>query len=163
MQWLLIESKIKNDKLEASGRCAMKQLFLKFRSLPKIWLQQSLFIFTNQVVKGLHYNSFWIIIFDLQRSYFREYFPSCFSTEVVTQRCSVKKMLLRILQNFEENTYIRVSFLIKLNVSACNFIKKEILTQVFSCKFCEIFKNTFSIEHLRWLLLFLHHIEVIVN
>ena len=27
---------------------------------------------------------------------------------------------------------------------ACNFIKKETLAQVFSCKFCEISKNTFS-------------------
>ena len=27
---------------------------------------------------------------------------------------------------------------------ACNFIKKEILTQVFSCEFGEIAKNTFS-------------------
>ena len=26
---------------------------------------------------------------------------------------------------------------------ACNFIKKEILAKVFSCKFCEIFKNPF--------------------
>ena len=32
---------------------------------------------------------------------------------------------------------------------ACNFIKKEILAQVFSCEFCEISKNTFSTEHLR--------------
>ena len=30
---------------------------------------------------------------------------------------------------------------------ACNFIKKETLAQVFSCEFCEISKNTFSIEH----------------
>ena len=29
-----------------------------------------------------------------------------------------------------------------------NFIKKETLTQVFSCEFCEILKNTFLIEHL---------------
>ena len=28
------------------------------------------------------------------------------------------------------------------------FIKKEILTQVFSCEFCEIFKITFFTEHL---------------
>ena len=28
--------------------------------------------------------------------------------------------------------------------SACNFIEKETLTKVFSCKFCEISKNTFS-------------------
>ena len=31
---------------------------------------------------------------------------------------------------------------------ACNFIKKEALTQMFSCEFCEISKNTFFIEHL---------------
>ena len=31
--------------------------------------------------------------------------------------------------------------------------KKETLTKVFSCKFCEIFKNTVFIEHLLWLLL----------
>ena len=31
---------------------------------------------------------------------------------------------------------------------ACNFIKKEALAQVFSCEFCEIFKNTYSTEQL---------------
>ena len=30
---------------------------------------------------------------------------------------------------------------------------KEILTQVFSCIYCEIFKSTFFTVHLRWLLL----------
>ena len=35
----------------------------------------------------------------------------------------------------------QVSFLIKFQ--ACNFIKKETLTQAFSCELCEIFKNTF--------------------
>ena len=51
----------------------------------------------------------------------------------VVQRCSVKKMLLEISQ---ENTCVRVSFLIKLQ-------NKETLAQVFSCEFCEISKNTF--------------------
>ena len=37
--------------------------------------------------------------------------------------------------------------------SACNFIKKNILVQLFSCKFQEIFKKSFFTEHLRWLLL----------
>ena len=32
---------------------------------------------------------------------------------------------------------------------ACSFIQKETLAQVFSCVFCEIFKNTFFTEHLR--------------
>ena len=29
------------------------------------------------------------------------------------------------------------------------FIKKETLAQMFSCEFCEIFKNIFFVEHLR--------------
>ena len=33
-------------------------------------------------------------------------------------------------------------------MKACNFFKKEIPTQVFSCGYCEIFKNTYF-EHLR--------------
>ena len=44
-----------------------------------------------------------------------------------------KKVFLKILQNSQENTCIK----------ARNFIKKETPLQVFSCKFCEIFKNTF--------------------
>ena len=31
--------------------------------------------------------------------------------------------------------------------------KKEALGQVLSCEFCEIYKTTFFIKHLRWLLL----------
>ena len=42
------------------------------------------------------------------------------------------------------NSCARVSFLIR----ACNFIKKETLTQVLSCEFCEISKNTFFTERL---------------
>ena len=45
-------------------------------------------------------------------------------------------------QNSQENTCARVSFLIKLQAWD-NFIKKEIQAQMFSCKFYEIFKNTF--------------------
>ena len=36
-----------------------------------------------------------------------------------------------------------------LGPEACNFIKKETMTQVFSCAFSEISKNTFLTEHLR--------------
>ena len=36
----------------------------------------------------------------------------------------------------------------KLQAQACNFIRKEILTQVFSCEFCKISKNTLLTEHL---------------
>ena len=64
------------------------------------------------------------------------------------RRCPVKKIFLKIPQNSQENTCAIVSFLIKLP-QACNLVKKETLTQVFSCEFCEIFKNTFFTEQLR--------------
>ena len=54
-----------------------------------------------------------------------------------------------ILQNSQENTCATASFVIKLQASACNFIKKETLARVFSFDFCEICKNTFFTEHLR--------------
>ena len=52
------------------------------------------------------------------------------------QKCSMKKVFSKIFQNSQENTCARVSFLIKLQVSACSFIKKENLAKVFSCEFC---------------------------
>ena len=69
----------------------------------------------------------------------------------ICPQVSVKKVLLKISQNSQENTCVRVSFLMKLQ--ACNFIKKETLAQMFSCEFREITKNTLFIEHLWWLLL----------
>ena len=65
-------------------------------------------------------------------------------TKAGIRSCSVKKVFLEILQNLQKNTCVKVSFLITLQVSACNFIKKETLAQVFSRKFCEISKNSFS-------------------
>ena len=43
--------------------------------------------------------------------------------------------------------------LYNMSPEACNFIKKETPTPVFSCEFDEIFKNNFFIEYLWWLLL----------
>ena len=60
-----------------------------------------------------------------------------FTTEAATRGVLQKKLLLKMLQNSQENTCARV-----------NFIKKETLAQVFSCDFCEIFKKTFFTEHL---------------
>ena len=54
-------------------------------------------------------------------------------SEAVARRCSVKKVFLKISQNLQENTFARVSFLIKI----------QALVQVISCEFCEISKNTF--------------------
>ena len=58
------------------------------------------------------------------------------------------KVFLIISQNLQENTCARVSFLIKLQASGCNFIRKQNLAQVFFCEICEIFNNTFLKEPL---------------
>ena len=65
-------------------------------------------------------------------------------SKAVVQKCSVKKMFLQISQNSQENTCARVSFLITLQASGCNFIKKEALAQALFLEFCEISKNTVS-------------------
>ena len=64
-------------------------------------------------------------------------------TEAVTWRCSVENLSLKILQNSQENTCARISFLISWWPEAGSFIKKESLAQVFSYEFCEMFKKTF--------------------
>ena len=61
------------------------------------------------------------------------------------QWCS---MFLKISQDSQENTYARVSFLIKLQAAPATLLKK-ILTRVFSSEFCEICKSNFFTEHLR--------------
>ena len=48
------------------------------------------------------------------------------------------------LEFFKIHRLSQPLLLIKLQTSACNFIKKETLVQVFSCEFCEISKSTFS-------------------
>ena len=45
---------------------------------------------------------------------------------------------------FTKSICARVSFSIRLQAKANNFIKKETLAQIFSCEFCEILKNIFS-------------------
>ena len=55
-----------------------------------------------------------------------------------------KKGVFKKLAKFTENTCIGVSFL-----------RIEIPTQVFYCESSEIFKNTFPLVHIRWLLLYL--------
>ena len=74
-------------------------------------------------------------------------------SEAVVRRYSVKKLFLKISQNSQENTCAKSLFFNK--VQACNFIKKETLVQMFSFKCCQTSKNTFFIEYLRWLRLYI--------
>ena len=54
-------------------------------------------------------------------------------TGAVARMCSAKKVFLENLQNPQENICVRVS------AGACSYIKKETLTQVFSCEFLRNF------------------------
>ena len=56
-------------------------------------------------------------------------------TKAAPRGVLLENVFLEISQNSQENTCAEVSFLIKLqaSASACNFIKKETLTQVLSC------------------------------
>ena len=58
-----------------------------------------------------------------------------------------KKCILRNLTKFQEKNCVRISFFQRRET--CNFIKKDPLTQVLSCKFCETFKSTSFKEQLR--------------
>ena len=57
---------------------------------------------------------------------------------------AVKKLILNILQNSQENNSAKVTFLIKLQHKGL----KETQVQLFSCEFCKISKNTIFTEHL---------------
>ena len=70
-------------------------------------------------------------------------------SEAVAPWFSVKKAFLKILQNSQKKTPVLESlFKLSCRPQASNFIKKETPTQVFSCEFCEISKNTFLIDPL---------------
>ena len=65
----------------------------------------------------------------------------------VAQGSSVKRVLLKFLQNQQENTRVGVFF--DEVAGLCLFIKKENPKEALSCEYCETFKYTFFTEHLR--------------
>ena len=59
-----------------------------------------------------------------------------------------KKGVLKNFTKFTGKHLYQSLFLIKLQASDLQLYGKETLAQVFSCEFCEIFKNTFFTGHL---------------
>ena len=60
--------------------------------------------------------------------YIREIMPNSYrvkDSEAATGGVLIEKGILKILQNLRENTSARVSFSIKLQTEACNFVKKK--------------------------------------
>ena len=81
----------------------------------------------------------------------------CSVSEAVVRMSSVKRGVLRNVTKFAGKHLDQIAgkhldqtlFLNNVAAKACNFIKKESLSQVFSYEFCEISKNTFFTEQLR--------------
>ena len=71
--------------------------------------------------------------------------------DTVTWRCSMKKSFRNFAKFTRKHLRQILFFLIKLQASASNFIKKESLAQVFSCTFYKTFMNTFLYNNSGWL------------
>ena len=69
------------------------------------------------------------------------------------QTCSLKKVFLEILQNLQENTCARVSFLIKLQAPPATLLKKRLWHRCFPVNLAKFPRTRFFTEHLWWLLL----------
>ena len=69
------------------------------------------------------------------------------NTEAAARRCSVKKYLLKISQNSQQNTCARVIF--KKSHRAGNFITRKIQHRCFPVNFAKIFQNSYFEKHLR--------------
>ena len=63
-------------------------------------------------------------------------------SEAITQRCSVKKVFLEILQNLQENTCALVSFLKTLQTQPATLLKKRLWYNCFPVNFVKFFQST---------------------
>ena len=68
------------------------------------------------------------------------------NTEVATRRFLLKKVLLKIFENF---TGKHLFYFIKLEAFRPATLLKTDSTQMFFCAICETFKNTYFEEHLQ--------------
>ena len=69
-------------------------------------------------------------------------------TKVVARSYSVKTVFLKISKNSQENTFVRISFLIKLT-----FLKRRLWHRCFPVNFVKFLRTSFLKEHLPWLFL----------
>ena len=64
------------------------------------------------------------------------------------RRYSIKKVLIKISQNSQENTYAKVSFLIKLQTTPATLLKTRQWHRRFPANFAKFVRATFFTEHL---------------
>ena len=68
--------------------------------------------------------------------------------EAVIRRCFILKLLLKFWKFYCKTPVSHLIFNKIAGVSPATY-SKESLAWEFSCQFCEIFKNTYCVEHLR--------------
>ena len=73
-------------------------------------------------------------------------------SEAAVRRCSSKQVFLKISQCSQKTPVFESLFNKAGALKACIFIKKEIPTQVFSCEYCKIFKNSFLVKDLLFII-----------
>ena len=73
------------------------------------------------------------------------YFFTTKTAEAVSQRRSVKKVFLEILQNLQENTCARVSFRV-VGLMPGTLLKKRLWQRFFSVNFAKILRTPFLTE-----------------
>ena len=81
-----------------------------------------------------------------------------FIKEAVVWRCSVEKVFIDILQNSQENTCARVSFLTKLQalgLRPATLLRKRLWHGCFPVSFAKFLRTPFFTGHIGWLLLLL--------
>ena len=89
-------------------------------------------------------------------------------SEAEVQRCSVKKVFLKISKNSLENTRARVSLLIKLHaykvagLRPVTLLKRRLWHRCFPVNFMEFLRTPFFTEHLWWLLLLIEMVMFFV-
>ena len=87
------------------------------------------------------------------------FFVDCFVTSALSRSSHlevfVKKVFLEISENSQENTCVRVSFLVKLQtfMRPATLLKKRLWHRCFPVNFAKFIKTRFLTEHRRWLLL----------
>ena len=74
---------------------------------------------------------------------YRKKFKWNFQSEAAVCRCSAKQVFLKISQCSQKTPAFEPLVNKAGALKACIFIKKEIPTQVFSCEYCDFFKNSF--------------------
>ena len=70
--------------------------------------------------------------------------------DAIVQRCSVKKLFLKLSQNSQENTCARLQ---AWGLRTATLLKKRLLHRCFPVNFAKFLRTTFPTVHLRWLLL----------